>query len=151
MARSTEWRGFRAYLTKPHDGDSFWVMCDSGFNGRAEPELRLVDVHAPELRAMRLPPMFQPGGSETTAFVNDWMEHAKAVDPLRPRRWYLWVETILTSAYEPEQRQTFTRYLAKVWLYGQRPTGDRPTIEALTLNAALTLYLSGHPEWPPGE
>ena len=66
VTHSLPW-GFRAMLTKPHDGDSFWMLCDTGFGDRHEPELRLYNVHAPEIKPM------QPGGQETTDFVNGWL------------------------------------------------------------------------------
>jgi hypothetical protein len=148
-ARATERRGFRAYATKPHDGDSFWVVCDTGFGGRHEPELRLLDVHAPELRPMALPPVFQPGGADTTNFVNDWMA---SVNVGSVRRWWLWVETILSTAYEPNERMTLSRYLAVVWPYDQRPAAlGTPPDDTLSLNHAVAAYLAGHPDWPSGD
>lgn len=148
--RVTTWRGFRAYLTKPHDGDSFWVMADTGFDGRAEPELRLYDVHAPEL-LMRLPPMFQPGGTETTNFVNDWVSHVQAAQPAA--RWYLSVAVGMTATYEPTEQVTFRRYVARVFRYSDWPTPwwRQPPADNLTLNYAVATYLSGHPEWPTGQ
>lgn len=129
-------RGFRAYLTREHDGDSLWVMCDTAGSHRWEPELRLLGVHAPELD--------EPGGTETTAFVNGWLRTA-ATHSAVPRRWPLWVETVLTKGYEPTMRMTFTRYLATVWRFeGQR-------VYDLSLNAAVTNFLADHPEWGPGE
>jgi len=142
-------RGYRAYLTKPHDGDSFWVMCDVGFGGRAEPELRLIDVHAPELDRMAMPPRGQPGGKETTDFVNEWL--AGAQNAAHPRRWYLWVETVMTATYEPGERMTFTRYLATVWRIVDCPIWGQGGAVNFSLNYQVGLYLSGHPEWPPGE
>lgn len=148
----SSWRGYRAYLTKPHDGDSFWVMTDGGFDGRAEPELRLYDVRAPEL-IMRLPPMFQPGGDETTGFVNDWLARAVTAQP--GVRWYLSVGVALTSKYEPTEQTTFRRYVAKVFRYVDWPRpweGGMPAdADGVSLNGAVRTFLSGHPEWPTGE
>jgi hypothetical protein len=143
-------RGYRATMTKPHDGDSFWVLCDTGFSGRAEPELRLLDVHAPELRAMRLPPRGQPGGGETTSFVSDWMTVAEAQAWRDGVRWYLWVETVMTKVAEPTERQSFTRYLATVWRIADHPALG-PADPVLSLNHQITTFLSGHPDWPPGD
>lgn len=128
----------RAYLTKPHDGDSFWVMADTMFGQRYEPELRLLDVHAPELS--------EPGGREATGFVNDWLREAAAAQP--NRRWPLYVLTVKTRVYEPESRMTFTRYLADVWRYDQAP--DQPS-PGPSLNDAVRWFLGGHPEWGPGQ
>lgn len=148
--KTPTWRGYRAYLTRPHDGDSFWVLADTGFDGRAEPELRLADVHAPEL-LMRLPRRGQPGGVEATGFVNDWMAAAQAA--VADRRWYLSVAVAMTRAYEPGERQTFTRYVARVFRYVDWPVPwwQQQPDERLSLNYAVQTFLSGHPEWPPGE
>lgn len=138
-------RGFRAYLTKEHDGDSFWTMCDTAGDQRWEPELRLLDVHAPELN--------DPGGVETTAYVNGWLRTASARTPTR--RWPLWVETVLTRAYEPTMKMTFTRYLATVWTYDDANAWPQST-EArteLSLNFAVTAFLAlpEHSGWGGGE
>lgn len=137
-------RGFRAYATAPHDGDTFRVMCDAAGDLRWEPELRLVDVHAPELMTMRLPQRGQPGSREVTEFVAQWMQHAQELEA--PRRWWLWVRTEVTHTLEPTQKRTFTRYLATVWRYS-----DGAGAESSSLNAAVATFLSGHPEWPPGD
>jgi hypothetical protein len=124
---------FRAYLTRPHDGDSFWVMADTAFGQRYEPELRLLDVHAPELN--------QLGGRECTEFVNDWFAQVATERP--PRRWGLYLQTQQTAVYEPTQRMTFTRYVAEVWPFDRRGPDE-------SLNALVRQYLAGHPEWPSG-
>jgi hypothetical protein len=144
-------RGFRAYTTKLHDGDSFWVMADTGFGGRAEPELRLLDVHAPELDRMALPPYGQPGGAETTGYVTDWLMRADALSG--ESRWSLWVETVMVRSGDPlaGERRTFARYLATVWRIGDCPTWGQGGAANFSLNYQVALYLSGHPEWPPGE
>jgi hypothetical protein len=108
-------------------------MADTAFGQRYEPELRLLDVHAPELT--------QPGGAECTAFVNAWFGHVATIDP--GRRWNLYVETVQTKQVEPTQKMSFTRYVATVW-----PVGNRAP-EA-SLNWLLAQYLAGHPEWPSG-
>lgn len=145
LDRATSWRGFRAMLTELYDGDTFRVLVDGGFDGRSEPHLRLVDVHAPEL-IMRLPRGGQPGGQETTEFVAEWMGRARKVD--ERRRWWLWIDTLLTVTREPEQKTTFRRYLARVWQFDEHERGGG---EELTLNHAIRTFLSGHPEWPPGD
>jgi hypothetical protein len=144
----TAGRGFRAMLTDPHDGDTFRVLTDGGFDSRAEPWLRLYDTHAPEL-IMRLPPRGQAGGTETTDFVNDWL--ARSAD--RRFRWHLAVLAHLTTTIEPNERTTFRRYVATVWRRADwvRPWQDPPPAWGLSLNAAVATYLSGHPEWPTGE
>lgn len=131
---ATEPRGFRAFATKPHDGDSFWMMCDTAGGQRWEPELRLLDVHAPELD--------QPGGPETTDIVNHWLGTVAAGVPRR--RWPFWVETVLTKTYEPDMKTTLARYLATVFPFEQREPES-------SLNWLVRSYLAGHPEWPSGQ
>ncbi|HZM82141.1 MAG TPA: hypothetical protein VFC19_41005 [Candidatus Limnocylindrales bacterium] len=123
---------FRAYLTRPHDGDSFWVMADTMFGGRHEPELRLLDVSTPELN--------EPGGAECTAFVNDWLAAVAAASPRR--RWPLYCLTVQTKVYEPTQKMTFVRYLATVWPFDAQ---DGPS-----LNDDLRTFLAGYPDWGTG-
>lgn len=127
---------FRAAVTRTHDGDSFFVMCDLGFSVRVEVELRLDGVHAPEIRPM------QPGGQETTDFINGWLSAVSTREA--KRRWPLWVVVTPTHTYEPEMDMTFVRYVATVWEYGKDATAD-------SLNYAVNTFLSGHPEWPSGD
>ena len=142
-------RGYRAMLTKPLDGDTFWVLADVGFEARCEPSLRLLDVHAPELFAMALPRRDQPGAAEVRDFVNGWLMGAQAA--AHPRRWYLWVDTVMTGTAEPTERRTFARWLATVWRIVDCPTWGRGGAINFSLNYQVGLFLSGHPEWPPGE
>jgi hypothetical protein len=136
-------RGFRAYLTREHDGDTFWVMCDTAGDHRWEPSLRLLDVPAPELS--------EPGGRETTDYTNGWLRAAMQRPAIR-RRWPLWVETVLTKAYEPTMKMTFTRYLATVWaIEDVLPYECNRAPYEMSLNHSVTTFLSGHPEWGPGE
>jgi endonuclease YncB( thermonuclease family) len=123
--------GFRAQLARVHDGDSFWVLADLGFGCRAEFELRLDGVHAPELT--------EPGGRETTEFVNGWLSAQGAAG----RRWPLWLGVTQTTSFEPGMRQSFTRYVATVWAYEHRGPGQ-------SVNELVNIFLSGHPEWPDG-
>jgi endonuclease YncB( thermonuclease family) len=122
---------YRAALSRVIDGDSAYLLVDVGFGARVEVEVRLVDVRAPERR--------QPGGPDTATFVSNWFTSVAS-----GRRWPLYVETQQTAVYEPTQRLTFTRYLATVWPFDQRGPDE-------SLNALVRQYLSGHPEWPPGE
>ncbi len=133
--RSGTFWGFRAYPTKMHDGDSFWVMADLGFGARYEAELRLLDVSAPEVKPM------QPGGAETTRFVTEWLADAAARST---SRWCLWVEVILTKAIDPQMKMTFTRYVATV-----SRSVDADT--ARSLNEEVQLFLAQHPDWPAGQ
>jgi hypothetical protein len=144
-----EVRGYRAMVTRQHDGDSFWVLADLGYSCRAEPELRLLDVHAPELDRMALPRIGQPGGDETREYINGWL--AAAQNAAAPRRWYLWVQTVPTRTIEPTEKQTFTRYLATVWRIVDCPIWGQGGDWNFSLNYQVNLFLSGHPDWPPGE
>jgi endonuclease YncB( thermonuclease family) len=129
-------RGYRAVPTKLHDGDSFWVMADTGFGSRFEPELRLLDVSAPELHPI------EAGAQEVTDFVNRWLSNATAATPFR--HWPLWVSVKQTTAFEPGDSQTFTRYLATVWVFGQQGSPDA------SINALARELMASHPEWPAG-
>jgi hypothetical protein len=129
--------GFRAALSRPHDGDSFFMLCDTGFNGRHEPELRLDGVHAPEIHPM------QPGGQETLDFVNGWLSGVQVKEPRR--RWPFWVDVVMTTSYEPEMDESFTRFVATVWDIEQVHTANS------SLNWLTNAFLSGHPEWPTGD
>jgi endonuclease YncB( thermonuclease family) len=122
---------FRARLTRPYDGDSFWVLCDTAFRQRYEPELRLYQVYAPELH--------QPGGPETRQFISDWFTGLN-----HNLQWPLYVQTIQTKTVEPNQKTTLDRYLAMVWRYGEHPAG-------VTLNESVVRFLDQHPEWPRGK
>jgi hypothetical protein len=123
---------FRAKVTRPYDGDSFWVLTDSGFTGRQEPELRLVASYMPEIK--------DPGGPETAQFVLDWFA-------ARPQnlRWPLYVRSVKTRTVEPNQKTTLSRYLAIVWeCRGEEPVG-------VSLNDAVNAFLAEHPEWGHGK
>ena len=151
-AATSRARGYRATTTRVHDGDSFYVLADTGFGSRNEPELRLLDVHAPELTAARLalPPRGQPGGTETTTFVNSWLADAATTTAAQRIRWELWIETVMSTAPEPDERRTFTRYLATVWRITDCPTWGRPGPLEHSLNSQVTTFLTGRPDWPPG-
>lgn len=151
MATPSGYRGFRASLTRGHDGDSFWVLADTGFGQRAEPELRLADVHAPELVAMRLPPRRQPGSREAREFVAGWIDRLRWKTPAR--RWYLSVGVAMTTTVEPDERTTFRRYVAVVFAYESWPlpwVTPMPTVD-VSLNHDVAVWLAGHPEWPAGD
>lgn len=132
---SPPWQ-FRAALSRPHDGDSFFMLVDCGFDVRYEAELRLDGVHAPEIHPL------QPGGQQTLDFVNGWLVSVSA--SLSDRRWPFWISVVATSSYEPGMDMSFTRYVATVYQYGLVQP-DR------SLNAAVNNFLAGHPEWPQGD
>src|ERR1700761_6002411 len=113
VSSSTPAWPFRAFLTRPHDGDSFFVLADLGFSTRFEAELRLFGVRAPEIHPM------QTGGQETLDFINGWFA---GVAKDGQRRWPLYVEVVATTTYEPQMDMSFTRYVATVWDYDDRST-----------------------------
>jgi hypothetical protein len=127
---------FRSALLRPHDGDSFWMAVDLGFNARYAAELRLDGVHAPEIHPL------QPGGQETLDFVNGWMESIQASSP--DRDWPFWITVTPTHTFEPGMDMSFTRYVATVYQFGVSDP-------ARSLNAAVIAFLGEHPEWPRGD
>lgn len=129
----------RAQLVKMHDGDTFTVLADTMFSQRCDVQLRLLNVYAPELK--------DPGGLETTDFVNTWLMEAMLVQPIL--RWPIYLKTVRTQVYEPNQKMTFTRYLATVWRYD--PTKDGAVDGLPSLNDAVNAFLAQHPEWGPGD
>jgi hypothetical protein len=119
---------YRGRLTRPYDGDSFFVELDQGMGSRQEEELRLLNVSAPE--------KYQPGGLESRDFVAAWFGQLSAI-----RKWPLYVVTVPNLTIEPVERRTFVRYLATV---------SDIVAPSRVLNAELALFLSQHPEWGHG-
>lgn len=115
----------------PHDGDSFWMELDQGFDARHEPELRLDAVYMPELS--------QPGGLEMRQIVLDWFAASD-----HTLTWPFWVISTKTKVREPGQRRTFTRYLATVWRF------DGRAIVGASVNDIVNAELARHPEWGHG-
>lgn len=120
---------YRAASVRVIDGDTLRLLIDVGFSVRVEEDVRLLDVHAPELS--------EAGGLETSTYVEEWISQ---IDPRR--RWPLIVHTSPTAVLEPTERRSFTRWLARVW---------RIDAIAPSLNADITTFLTGHPEWGPGQ
>lgn len=120
---------YRASLVRVVDGDTIIALIDQGFGGRQEESLRLIDVRAPERG--------QLGYQEVKAFVQFWCDHAaEAINS----RWPLIVATQPNTAVDPTERRTLTRYLATV----------SNGLHTETLNAAINLFISRHPEYPTG-
>lgn len=85
----------RARLERVKDGDTFIFMCDTMFNSRYEPSIRLVGYSAPEAN--------EPGGTEATAKLSMWLaNHMHGAQ---------WPYLIFTQ----RDKQTFARFLASVW------------------------------------
>lgn len=118
---------YRAALLRVVDGDSMVLTIDLGMSVRAEEEVRLLNVSAPE--------RYQPGGVECRDFAIAWFAQ------LPVRRWPVLVETVPNTSLEPLERRTFVRYLATV-----RDLADPERC----LNADLAEYLKQHPEWGSG-
>jgi hypothetical protein len=120
---------YRARLVAMHDADTGAFLLDVGLGIRAEVDLRLVGVRAPELS--------QDGGQESLAYANEWMSHLSS-----DCKWPLLVRTERTTSREPDERRSFTRYLADV--HDITPGGRH-------LNADVNAFLAEHPEWPRGQ
>jgi endonuclease YncB( thermonuclease family) len=118
---------YRAAVLEVLDGDTVRLLVDTGYHGRQEEDHRLKGVWAPEKN--------QPGGSETAEFVRGWLA---SLD--RARRWPLEVDTEPNSNPEPDERRSFTRYIAEV----------RNIATGRSLNEDIRTFLAGHPEWPGG-
>lgn len=113
------------------------MLVDCGFSVRFEAELRLDNVHAPEIHPM------QPGGQETLDFVNGWLAGVQQKDSAR--HWPFWIDVIATSSYEPGMDMSFTRFVATVWDIQQAASPGS------SLNWLTTAFVAGHPEWPSGD
>jgi endonuclease YncB( thermonuclease family) len=117
---------YRAALLDVLDGDTIRALVDLGGHVRAQWDLRLADVTAPELR--------QPGGVESLEYTRAWMAELASV------RWPLLVRTRVNRNPEPEELRSFIRYVADVYdLHSARH-----------LNGELRAFLVLHPEWGPG-
>jgi hypothetical protein len=90
--------------TAAHDGDTVKLLIDLGFDMRTEKWIRLAGVNAPELN--------EPGGPEAKLFVEKWLMAATLRMPTA--KWPLSVVTDITTAAEPTERTTFTRYVGYV-------------------------------------
>jgi len=117
---------YRAALIGVIDGDTLRLEIDLGFHVRTQQDIRLLAVSAPETN--------QPGGTEATEWVTDWLDHLGVL------RWPLLVTTSLSRSPEPDERRTFTRYLGIV----------EDIVTGRDLNTELLTYLAQHPEWGSG-
>jgi hypothetical protein len=143
-----------ASLWSYYDGDSFRVLARMSFGHLHDPELRLLDVEAPEVRELRLPKpagtpdrAAEPGAAETTAEVTRWM--TGTIVEAKDLRWYLAVRTILTRTYDPREKKSFDRFLATVWPWLHRPADFLPdhlpaTTPGPSLNEHLIGFLTAH-------
>jgi endonuclease YncB( thermonuclease family) len=91
-----------------HDGDTWRLDLDVGFEHTSFPWLRLKDYSCPELS--------DPGGKEATQFSAQLFADSITQSGL-------WVRTFKRKGYE-DQKKSFARYLAEVYI-GDFPTRQR--------------------------
>lgn len=120
----------RAQLIRVTDGDTVVMQMDQGCGSRQEEAIRLVNDWAPESGEL--------GYLETSAFTSNWYRSILAGSR---RRWPFVTQTIPNTAFEPNQRRSFVRYLGFIFAY------DEP---ANCLNDQVAAFLLQHPEWGPG-
>lgn len=89
----------RAKLERVKDGDTIVAILDQGFGDTKQIDVRLLGVWAPESN--------QPGGRETTQFVQDWFAQLPATT------WPFILTTVPMKTVDRELK-TFDRYVAIV-------------------------------------
>lgn len=99
--RAHLWR-FRAATIRVIDGDGLVVLADCGFYGRHEVNVRIADLHAPELN--------EPGGKEAKARLENAVGWFGAGWPLR-------VATRQRETIVSEVR-SFERYVCDLYVVG---------------------------------
>jgi len=119
---------YRAKCKRVLDGDTLILLIDQGLSSRQQESIRLLNVSAPE--------MSQPGGIDTRLFVMNWLEHWN----LSLLEWPLYVVTEKNTNIEPDEKRTFTRYVAKVYDINKKSC----------LNDDINAFLASHPEWGSG-
>jgi hypothetical protein len=109
----------RARVFSPHDGDTLLVILDQGFGDTKAIHLRLLHTFAPELD--------EPGGPETLAFVQNWLDKH---DPDGTE----WPFVVVTERVKDEHElMTFARYVGTL----TDPAGK-------SLNEAVTAFVKEH-------
>jgi endonuclease YncB( thermonuclease family) len=83
-----------------HDGDTWRLDLDVGFEHTAFPWLRLKDYSCPELS--------DPGGKEAREYSRTLLVGAVEAEAI-------WVRTFKRKGYE-DQKKSFARYLAEVYI-----------------------------------
>jgi hypothetical protein len=122
---------YRAVHQATLDGDTVRLLADLGFGVRMQIEVRLTDVHAPELS--------EEGGMDTLQYVMNWM----AAVHITPLKWPLIVRTQQTvRPVEAESIRSFTRYVGDIFQASNR--------SAPSLNADVRVYLAGL-HWSKGK
>jgi hypothetical protein len=120
----------RARLIRVTDGDTVVMEWDQGAGDRHEEAIRLINDWAPEST--------QAGYVETTTFTSNWF---RSVLTGTRRRWPFVVQTVPSTAFEPNLKRSFTRYLGLIYEF------ENP---ANCLNDQITAFLLQHPEWGRG-
>lgn len=121
---------FRAALVSVVDGDTVRLLLDQGCGGRQQEDIRLLDVWAPETE--------DPGGPETTAFVQGWF----SVSGLR---WPLVVKTMPNTKPEPGEKRSFVRYIGQVWQLDHYE--GELAVPGRYLNQDIIDFVNAHPDW----
>ncbi len=115
------------------DGDTVLMLLDQGLNGRAEEQLRLIGVWAPERK--------QHGGAEAAQFTAMVFAEVEERFQDASKRWPFVVKTeIVQGRHEVSEGRTFARWVAHVWA---RDTGEY-------LNDTIAQFIAAHPEWGRG-
>jgi hypothetical protein len=115
------------------DGDTVLMLLDQGLNGRAEEQIRLAGVLAPERK--------QFGGAEAAMFTAEVFGEVEERFRAARRRWPFVVVTELSHGRrEVSEGRSFVRYVGHVWA---RDTGEY-------LNDTIAAFLNTHPEWGKG-
>jgi len=111
---------YRAYAETVHDGDTYHLRVDLGFNVAITIPVRLRGVDCPELPT--------ESGKAATAFVTDLLSPANVRwDDINRRP----TELIIQSYHD---RQSFARWVADVWM----------VVDGVEISLAQRLLDAGH-------
>jgi hypothetical protein len=117
---------------KGDDGDTILFISDLGRGVFDEAPIRLKGVFAPETS--------QPGGKESAKFLALCMSEVEERAAAHHLRWPFVVVTEPNTNPEPDERQSFVRYIGTVYA---RDTGE-------CINDEMAAFLASHPEWGGG-
>lgn len=105
MALAPSYGPYAAELISVHDGDTIRVRLDVGFETDSRPRLRLKDLRSPEI--------WNPGGVEARDYVRQLLHETPA---MIVRTFRTGPIAYVYRAEGGEERRTFIRYVADVWL-----------------------------------
>lgn len=111
---------YRASVLKVKDGDTLRVLLDRGFDETKAIDLRLLDTWAPEKD--------EPGGPETRAFVEEWLNSRDQNKGLWP-----FVVTLQRTKSGDREVTTLGRYV-----------GTLATPEGEKLNSVVDFFVIAH-------